>query len=335
MGAPIVIFNDTTVDRHHGCRRVMRTLRACAAQHGFDIVAEAPAHRDWRADDKLWRALEDARLVIVNGEGSLHHGSAQAESLLSVATIARDLGIPSALINTSWSDNPTSFVELAAAFSIVATRESRSQTELKRQGVSASRTIDLSLYYPFVGAEQVRQGFLFTDSVAPDIAHALARACMRLNAHEVSLFEPGTHAAPMRRLRTAMGLALRQPTSAALLGVLDACSSRAMTCATDVSFMSVLSSARALVSGRFHALCFSLLTKTPFLAVASNTHKIEGVLHDAGCHAFRMANAATLDGRAVEDAAQFDGHEEESIDDYLAEGRAATRALFGEMAALC
>ena len=47
-------------------------------------------------------------------------------------------------------------------------------------------------------------------------------------------------------------------------------------------FMALLSSSELVVTGRFHVVCLCLITGTPFLAVASNSHKVEGMLEDAG-----------------------------------------------------
>ena len=37
-----------------------------------------------------------------------------------------------------------------------------------------------------------------------------------------------------------------------------------------------------LIVGRYHSLCFALKTLTPFVALKSNSHKIEGMLEDIG-----------------------------------------------------
>jgi hypothetical protein len=43
-----------------------------------------------------------------------------------------------------------------------------------------------------------------------------------------------------------------------------------------------LAGSGVVVSGRFHAVCFALKIGRPFLAVTSNSHKVEALLHDAG-----------------------------------------------------
>ena len=82
MGLPTLIVNDTASEHHHGCTRVMRTLRTLCAAYGFDIIGSAPVHKSWRAQPEFVELLARARLVIVNGEGSIHHGGKQAEEIL-------------------------------------------------------------------------------------------------------------------------------------------------------------------------------------------------------------------------------------------------------------
>jgi hypothetical protein len=42
---------------------------------------------------------------------------------------------------------------------------------------------------------------------------------------------------------------------------------------------------RTILTGRFHAMCFSLANDQPFVAIASNSHKIEGVFEELGDYA--------------------------------------------------
>lgn len=57
------------------------------------------------------------------------------------------------------------------------------------------------------------------------------------------------------------------------------------------SYMSWLKSLELYVTGRFHGVCLSILTKTPFLAIPSNSHKIEGILKDMNCEGLLIKSA--------------------------------------------
>jgi len=91
---------------------------------------------------------------------------------------------------------------------------------------------------------------------------------------------------------------------------------------------------RLLVSGRFHACTLALLARTPFVAVPSNSHKIEALVEDAGLAAWRVAPSPdAIDVAAAADAG-WSPAEADAIEAYLADGRARTDALFAELGRL-
>lgn len=44
------------------------------------------------------------------------------------------------------------------------------------------------------------------------------------------------------------------------------------------------------VTGRFHGVCLAMMLQVPFLAIPSNSHKIEGLLADCGCSELLILN---------------------------------------------
>lgn len=49
------------------------------------------------------------------------------------------------------------------------------------------------------------------------------------------------------------------------------------------AYVSWMRSLDLLVTGRFHGVCLAMLLNVPFLAIPSNSHKIEGILEDCDC----------------------------------------------------
>lgn len=49
------------------------------------------------------------------------------------------------------------------------------------------------------------------------------------------------------------------------------------------AYVNWLKSLDLYVTGRFHGVCLAMMFQVPFLAVPSNSHKIEGLLEDCGC----------------------------------------------------
>ena len=91
---------------------------------------------------------------------------------------------------------------------------------------------------------------------------------------------------------------------------------------------SIVTDASLLVTGRFHGVMMSVATKTPFLAMGSNTPKIEATLHDIFNFSDRVLSEQEMQkllGRQQVDPKflAFSKSETEKIDQYIktAEGK--------------
>src|SRR5262247_4678449 len=87
-----VLINTTFQLGHHGCTLVDRQLDVLTTEAGLDVCAKLPLHADWQ---KL--APADFDLVLVNGEGALHHNSKADRRLAAVRQRARARGRPALL----------------------------------------------------------------------------------------------------------------------------------------------------------------------------------------------------------------------------------------------
>ncbi len=326
--APIVVVNDTRVDRHHGCARVMRTLLGLAADHGMEVIATAPAHSDWWCDKAFMAAFDKARLVVVNGEGSIHHDLLTGGFLVGAGNLARRKGIPAALINASWQANPVLSGGLED-FALVALREGRSAAEVRAAGFDARLVPDLSLYEA-VAAPVVRQGIGFTDSVVREVIADLESARRRLDGAPVPIQYGGGRISWVRQALGRRDL-LDPPLLVAL--ALARLASYGARSADDAAYMSRVAGLEMLVTGRFHAATFALAAGTPLLALESNTHKITGLFEDAGLDQARLIEPVDL-ARLGPTPVPWSADEQVNLADYLADGRRATEALFADLARL-
>jgi len=143
--AKAVLLNDTRVDLHHGCDRVWQSLVLNCANVGIEIITTAPAHVDWRENHIFMQAFETADLVIVNGEGTIHHDKRSGDYLLDAGRLARQLGIPAALINCTWEGNGPEFEKKLMDFSLVSVRETLSENEIASKNIKPMVVPDLSL----------------------------------------------------------------------------------------------------------------------------------------------------------------------------------------------
>ena len=331
----IVLINDTRVDRHHGCSRVVTAINSLADKNGMVVVGSSPAHYDWRKDRAFLALLDSAAMVIVNGEGTIHHDRPAAWNLLAVGTHAKSLGIPAALINCGWESNSAELAGLLSNFALIAVRDSTSANELRRSGLECLIVPDLSLYLDAPRRAERRDGIGFTDSVLRDVAleldqlrSSLGGVCM-----PIQFSEPG----PLGTWRF-----FREYLSRGDIGspkrILALISSRhrqyrSQTRSED-DYITALSGIALLVSGRFHACTLALLAETPFLAAGTNSSKILSLVADAGLEEWRAG--APLTRGAIEDACRtgWSDREISNVRRYVASARDGANALFARLKAL-
>lgn len=278
-----VILNDTSTRYHHGCARVMRLLVAGLEAAGLTITRRIPARADWTRDATALAALRAAQVIVINGEGTLHDGAPAGERLLSVLDAAP--GVPVALVNALWENNPPTWDAALRRMALVAARDSRSAAAMS--AVAPARWLpDLSLSAPAGTTPSPRAGLIVGDSVRLDRRRALARAAQRLGA---TYLPTKTLRHPVWRLAPARVLLWR-----AYNGVWSGPVPPFDMAPDEPAYLARLAAAQGHISGRFHAVCLSMLTETPFLALASTTSKVETLLRDAGLGPDRLISAEDL-----------------------------------------
>lgn len=281
----IVVANDTRVTRHHGCDAVMGRLHQLAEAVGLEIAATIPLGRSWREPDYL-SAVEGADLVVVNGEGSIHSDRERARQLLELGEYCAARGTPVALINSVYDRMPAAAAAQVRAFDLVSVREGASAGLLEMQGITAAIVPDLALGW--FAEEATRLGLrwqgeaatinlLFTDSVLPEMSQRLFEFADATPTNRyVSLHTRLRPRASLAR-RATRWLTSRQVAGGRILG-----RGTAAICPRPADLMRVAAASRGVVTGRFHMVCLALSLGVPVVAFPSNTHKIQGMLTDAG-----------------------------------------------------
>ena len=154
----VVLINDTSMwNPHFGCQLVGQTFREQFARVGIDCVASlALGEDDLRANEEL---LAAADLVVINGEGSVHHG----RNLHLTELPAR---YPAVFVNAVFQENPR--CDGLSQARLVSVRDEASRRELKAQGIDAIVTPDAIFASALLRAFQKPQPTMdigFTDNV--------------------------------------------------------------------------------------------------------------------------------------------------------------------------
>jgi hypothetical protein len=332
---PTIVLNDTRVDRHHGCTRVMEAFDALLATNGCHVIARASAHSDWESDPGVLATASEARLVVVNGEGTIHHDRPGGIRLLRAGSWARERGIPAALLNCGWEANGADAVRRLADFSLVAVRDSRSAVEIRHLGGSCRVVPDLSLFAPWMPPGFPRQGIVFTDNVDRYATLNLDRARHLMQADWLPIQADGNGTAE-RVDFVRGGIAssdLRRPHVAFRMARVRLSLARQRLASPD-QFLSELSKRKLLVTGRFHSCTLAMLARTPFVSLPSNTGKIQALVQDAGLATWRCASDLTQ--ASLTEAMQLGWQvgEQSALTAYIDNGRDAMETLFRDVRGL-
>jgi hypothetical protein len=334
--AKAVILNDTRGDNHFGCFRVMRVIEENLAARGIEVIGRSLVRNDWARDGRLLQALRRSDLVLINGEGTLHHGNGQGQRLLEVVDHLARGDKPVALINTIYQANPPEWRHYLDKIALVSTRDSRSAQAISDlTGKPCSHVPDLSLGEGQLAAEHPgrRTDLLVGDSVDRHVTAALidlAAATPKARFLPIlkTLKASKPHYGPLAYGIREAYIKLHATVSQWRRGNIEFNENEA-------GFIASLQRAQLHVTGRFHAVCFCLFTQTPFVAVKSNSWKINALLEDFGLSDRRVMPVETIRARlAAGESFHFSEAEKQIIAERLLQCRRETKLLFDQVAAL-
>ena len=305
------LLNDTSVSGHPGCVTVMQVIRRELAARNVRVAGTWPVALDRKWGLDLLPSLARSSVVVVNGEGTIHHTDQRwaARQLIESARYLKQRRATKVfLINATLEAVAPEDEGYLHDFDQVFVRENRSLKYLQSLGIAdATMVPDLSLLShherPTTRSEQT----VVTDSVLPQISAKLAAYAERASLS----FQPMQPWRPVSYLRWAVGS--RRPEVDAR------------------AYYRLLAGARGVVTGRFHAALFCLHARTPFLAVASNTSKIQQALLDATGRTDRIVKAEALDSSQL-DIPSFSAEEMSAIDAYISVSKTGAGLMFDRIA---
>ncbi len=311
----VVLLNDTTPDNHYGCTRVINNLNTLIAESGGIVT------HSLKIDQKIFNSetkqyLQQADIVIINGEGTFHHGAQRAHDMLKLVA---DLPLKKYLVNATYDSNPDIFAKLLKNFDSVTVRETRSQRQLKEQGIDSIVIPDLSLYSELCTSTD-RKGFLYGDSVNFRLAwkmHQLFHNKADFNVNRIC-YTSNRWAQVNRYI--LKGLRKFDFTKFKTRNLFIAREQM-----TPEQYHREIAHANGIITGRYHAICYAINSLTPFLAVSSNSHKVEGLMEDIGLQRRIIASSQLENFEGIEPLTNEDVVK---IEAFLSEGRKNMRTFY-------
>jgi hypothetical protein len=305
----VAVFNDTAPSRHFGCEAVMAAIETNVAARGGHIIHRHSVGKPWEADAAALAAIVDADVVLVNGEGTIHHSAPAAASLARLAPHCATRGKRCYLINAMIQSNKLEIMRDLAAFDRVWVRERRSAQEAERSGVATELCGDLSFFHDLPQHEGSEGRGLALDSADPRVTAEMAKIAAALKADFVA----------MRHNKKGMKAYKKQPLRWRYESGKPTVLVRGV--ATFQQFAAFLSRRRYLVTGRFHGLCFAVNSRVPFAAVPLSVWKSDALLQDIGLTSKRLFRAGGV-------PKPLSSREQELISRYLVDIRGRIAAMF-------
>lgn len=333
----IVLMNHTNMLGHHfGCARVMRVIEEGLTSRGCQISGRLDGKLDWQRDPEALALLAACDAIVINGEGTLHHGRKKATWLMQVAThpVTRDKDL--ALVNAMYQDNPDSWVPMIKGFRHVYARDGRSARQMEAHyGRPVVYFGDLSTCDGSLPELSHRDGILVSDSVRNSVTRRLADLAKALSPNEtirhvpitISLREENIFKPLPQRLLRRWSVNLRQYIQQRKYPLLTYVS-------TEHAYLDELRKSRLCITGRFHGACLNLVTATPFVTVSSNSWKIEALFEDVGLNPRRIVPPEALSEDLVLGTDwSFSDEERANISAFLERSSAGATAMFDAIAA--
>lgn len=296
-----VLINTTHQNGHHGCTLVNRQLDLLASAAGVEIVAKLPAHVDWSQ-----LAPSDFDLVLVNGEGCLHHDSTASKQLATVPGWAHARNKPAVLINSVYQSNSDSIAQAVAKYDLIFVRDMLSQKELAKAGIPARCVPDLTLTWTPAVNGCFGHDIIVTDSTFRSTTKQLYRLARRLRARFLPMIAlpPEIPDAPDRNRPTRSRYETKLLASRIAPPGIWRARYRNHIAEFD-DFVAILSqSAGLIIAGRFHALCMALVLEIPMVALRSSTWKTEALLDAAGLQHRLVSDLDELGQRLASDGTE-------------------------------
>ncbi len=315
-----VLINTTDEIGHHGCILVNRQIDHYARLAGIEFVDRLSLNQNW--DN-----VSDFDIAIVNGEGSLHGSSKAAKRIAQVPDWAHSRQKKAVLINSLYQNNDAAIDHEIKKFDFIAVRDRYSQKRLRELGVDSLFMPDLTLTWD-ANTAALKGDILYNGSTRKQIRQRLFELAKRHNAKYLPILaRPNRNKMRLYKYHLKRLLSyfspkgLRRSRNQNAIGQFD-------------DFIALLSNqTKGVVSGRFHMITIALCLEIPFLAVSSNTHKLEALADDLDLNE-RLVDLETLENQTDIVPAAFSEKELEKIRMYRHEAKKSAEEIFSKIKTL-
>ncbi|UWL60233.1 polysaccharide pyruvyl transferase family protein [Brucella pseudintermedia] len=255
----IALFNDTAPFAHFGCQAVSDGHARMLGRAGHEVTerffldwwpgipdTKSPESVDFLLnDDEFRRRIEPVDAVVVNGEGTIHHGAGL--HLLAVLGAAQRLRKKTLLVNAVYEETEY-YEDVINKLDDFTVRDIRSLNFAQSRGLKARLLLDSS----------------FAAHDVPDSLADISKKAVVSDWHTSRSGDVGDTLKQYMRNYAATSFFLPFERADAAI-----CWHR---------IVATLKHAAVFLSARHHGICFAVKAGVPFVGLPSNTSKVEGFL---------------------------------------------------------
>lgn len=316
-----VILNDTSYESHHGCETVVKNIKELLLKNGIKTIDTNPVGKNWEKNKSLLENLSKVDIVIVNGEGTLHHAQTRAKELVTIGKYVKEkYNKPIVLINATYQDNGEEIADYMKYFDLIYVRETLSKNDLERYSIKSFVVPDMTFYSKYDTSRKIISNKIgVTDSVYLDLSEELYKTSLKKgynylpaltdmklrinNIENVLRFIKYVVYKAIKRVLNLFGYKLNHQSIRTFYYINGY-----------ENYIKQIANLNFLIVARYHSLCFALKTNTPFVAIKSNSHKIEGMLEDMGIGQERIKSKQEIENVIN---SIFTNNELEKINNYV------------------
>jgi len=315
----VAIINDTRPTNHYGCLMVMKNLEILLQQEGGNLVWTWPVGVDWRKHLTKINAMPKVDAIIVNGEGTIHHGPKrwQAQALVEFADYAHQiLKVPVFLINATLFANDAALYKSLSQFDKIFVRDRSSFDTLKKYQIECSFVPDMTFAVSTRVEYQPQKPMCVIDSVMQTDVPFLKKLSQHYQADYRSMIvaRPSNYSFWKRPRRFIMACCKWAYTDR-YLSLDPSC------------FEAYLAQYQLVVTGRYHTVTMCLKNHIPFVALESNTPKISFLLKEVFGNTRRVMNIAALNEIDFFEWQTYSNDEHTAIDAFLTKAKIANQQM--------
>jgi hypothetical protein len=280
----VLLLGDTRSVGHHGSSSVVKVILDELGRRGIDVVSSTELAG--LASDPPALKTRSIDGVLINAEGALHGHSKHAVRFARVVEACEENGLPCFVINAVLDECDRDVTDKLRKVSGMFCRESRSKARADSLGIPAQLCPDLTfaLHLP-EGLDWVpgtkglvtdstlaeTNRFLHSFAALHDFSYLPLRGAPQITSYSET-----------KSVSRALKFAVRRRVGQFFRGRFQADRYGCAVATADQFLQKIASNTKLVISGRFHGVCLCLKVGVPFLAVRSNTYKVEGLLEDAG-----------------------------------------------------